>query len=173
MPARILRRVDLPVPLPPTRPVRSSGVMSQLASSKRSFWPKRLPAEERWSMLLLFSHLAEEGGFEWPRLDVVGQVVADFQFDDLRGLFGLRFVDEDGGVAGEVIAGGEVIFAPPEGVGEADGHAGFGGEGERLGVGGFVGHESDVELSRSGGAAARDVEQSSASDVGAGGDIKG
>jgi len=37
--AEDLRRVDLPVPLPPTRPVRSSGVMSQLASSKRSFWP--------------------------------------------------------------------------------------------------------------------------------------
>src|SRR5207248_8822289 len=56
MPARILSRVDLPVPLPPTRPVRSSGVMSQLASSKRSFWPKRLPAEESWSIPLLFSH---------------------------------------------------------------------------------------------------------------------
>ena len=56
MPPRILRRVDLPVPLPPTRPVRSSGVMSQLASSKRSFWPKRLPAEESWSIPLLFSH---------------------------------------------------------------------------------------------------------------------
>ena len=47
----------MPVPLPPTRPVRSSGVMSQLASSKRSFWPKRLPAEESWSIPLLFSHL--------------------------------------------------------------------------------------------------------------------
>src|SRR4051794_22031748 len=56
MPARILSSVDLPVPLPPTRPVRSSGVMSQLASSKRSFWPKRLPAEESWSIPLLFSH---------------------------------------------------------------------------------------------------------------------
>jgi hypothetical protein len=31
--------------------------MSQLASSKRSFWPKRLPAEESWSIPLLFSHL--------------------------------------------------------------------------------------------------------------------
>ena len=48
------RSVDFPVPLPPTRPVRSSGVMSQLASSKRSFWPKRLPAEESWSMLFYF-----------------------------------------------------------------------------------------------------------------------
>src|ERR1700722_16027126 len=54
MPARILRSVDLPVPLPPTRPVRSSGVMSQLASSKRSFWPKRLPAEESWSIPFYF-----------------------------------------------------------------------------------------------------------------------
>ena len=54
MPARILSRVDLPVPLPPTRPVRSSGVISQLASSKRSFWPKRLPAAESWSILFYF-----------------------------------------------------------------------------------------------------------------------
>src|ERR1700761_1853692 len=54
MPARTLSRVDLPVPLPPTRPVRSSGVMSQLASSKRSFWPKRLPAAESWSISFYF-----------------------------------------------------------------------------------------------------------------------
>src|SRR5271170_7378931 len=63
MPARIFRSVDLPVPLPPTRPVRSSGVMSQLASSKRSFWPKRLPAAESWSISLLFSHLEDDRGF--------------------------------------------------------------------------------------------------------------
>jgi hypothetical protein len=43
-PARIFSSVDLPVPLPPTRPVRSSGVISQFTSSKRSFWPNRLPA---------------------------------------------------------------------------------------------------------------------------------
>jgi hypothetical protein len=36
--------------------------MSQLASSKRSFWPKRLPAEESWSIPLLFSHWLGEGG---------------------------------------------------------------------------------------------------------------
>jgi hypothetical protein len=28
--------------------------MSQFASSKRSFWPKRLPAAESWSMLFYF-----------------------------------------------------------------------------------------------------------------------
>jgi hypothetical protein len=28
--------------------------MSQLASSKRSFWPKRLPAEESWSIPFYF-----------------------------------------------------------------------------------------------------------------------
>jgi hypothetical protein len=28
--------------------------MSQFASSKRSFWPKRLPAEESWSIPLYF-----------------------------------------------------------------------------------------------------------------------
>src|SRR6185437_10849452 len=54
MPARILSRVDLPVPLPPTRPVRSSGVMSQLASSKSSFGPNRLPAAESWSIDFYF-----------------------------------------------------------------------------------------------------------------------
>src|ERR1035441_6917166 len=53
-PARILRMVDWPVPLPPTRPVRSSGVISQLTSSKRSFWPKRLPAAESWSIDFYF-----------------------------------------------------------------------------------------------------------------------
>ncbi len=44
MPPRILRRVDLPVPLPPTRPARSWGVMSQETFSKSSLGPKRLPA---------------------------------------------------------------------------------------------------------------------------------
>ena len=29
MPAMVLSKVDLPVPLPPTKPVRSLGVMSQ------------------------------------------------------------------------------------------------------------------------------------------------
>ena len=38
----------------PTRPVRSSGLMSQFASSKRSFWPKRLPAAESWSICFYF-----------------------------------------------------------------------------------------------------------------------
>jgi predicted AlkP superfamily pyrophosphatase or phosphodiesterase len=42
MPARIFSSVDLPVPLAPTRAVFSSGVMSQLAFSNRSLWPKRL-----------------------------------------------------------------------------------------------------------------------------------
>jgi len=54
MPPMIFRRVDLPVPLPPTKPVRSSGLMSQFASSKRSFWPKRLPAAESWSICFYF-----------------------------------------------------------------------------------------------------------------------
>jgi hypothetical protein len=65
MPASTFNRVDLPVPLPPTRPVRSSGVMSQLASSKRSFGPKRLPAEESWSICFYFrisSGLEEDQG---------------------------------------------------------------------------------------------------------------
>src|SRR5258708_6867948 len=40
--------VDLPVPLPPTRPVRSRGVISQSQSSNRSLWPKRFPAPWSW-----------------------------------------------------------------------------------------------------------------------------
>src|SRR5579863_8707098 len=43
-PARIRSNVDLPVPLPPTRPVRSPGVICQSIFSNRSLWPKRLPA---------------------------------------------------------------------------------------------------------------------------------
>jgi hypothetical protein len=35
-------------------------VMSQLASSKRSFWPKRLPAEESWSITSIFSFAGED-----------------------------------------------------------------------------------------------------------------
>ena len=34
--------------------------MSQLASSKRSFWPKRLPAEESWSVASIFSLVGED-----------------------------------------------------------------------------------------------------------------
>jgi hypothetical protein len=54
--------------------VRSSGVMSQLASSKRSFWPKRFPAEESWSIPLLFSHCAALLTMlvaEWPEAEAV------------------------------------------------------------------------------------------------------
>ena len=50
MPARTFSSVDLPVPLPPTRPMRSWGVISQSAFSKRSLWPKRFPAPESWIM---------------------------------------------------------------------------------------------------------------------------
>ena len=50
MPHRILSRVDLPVPLAPTRPVRSLGVISQSQFSKRSLWPKRFPAPWSWIM---------------------------------------------------------------------------------------------------------------------------
>src|ERR1700675_1173651 len=57
MPARTFMSVDLPVPLPPTRPMRSRDVMSQSAFSKRSLWPKRFPAPESWIMgLELSSH---------------------------------------------------------------------------------------------------------------------
>ena len=45
-----LEEVDLPVPLPPTRPVRSFGVMSQFTSSKSSFGPNRLPAADSCSI---------------------------------------------------------------------------------------------------------------------------
>jgi hypothetical protein len=55
MPARIFSSVDLPVPLPPTRPVRSSGVISQLTSSNNNFWPNRFPAAESWSIPPIFS----------------------------------------------------------------------------------------------------------------------
>src|SRR5580700_5012934 len=54
MPANTLSSVDLPVPLPPTRPVRSSGVISQFASSKSSLGPNRLPAAESCSINLYF-----------------------------------------------------------------------------------------------------------------------
>src|SRR5712692_993932 len=47
---RIFSRVDLPVPLAPTSPVRSLGVTSQSQFSNRSLWPKRFPAPESWIM---------------------------------------------------------------------------------------------------------------------------
>src|SRR5215469_2271601 len=59
MPARIFSSVDLPVPFPPTRPVRSLGVMSQLTSSKRSFGPNRLPAADSCNIQEPFSHLLQ------------------------------------------------------------------------------------------------------------------
>ena len=43
-----VRRLELP--LPPTRPVRSRGVISQSQSSNRSLWPKRFPAPCNWIM---------------------------------------------------------------------------------------------------------------------------
>ncbi len=62
MPASVFSRVDFPVPLAPTNAVRSPGVISQFAPSKRIRGPKRLPAEVSCSMqresLLLFSHFA-------------------------------------------------------------------------------------------------------------------
>src|SRR5438105_7788268 len=48
MPASTLSRVDLPVPLAPTSPARSFGVISQLRSSNRILGPKRFPAAESW-----------------------------------------------------------------------------------------------------------------------------
>src|ERR1700733_3638256 len=62
MPARIFSSVDFPVPLPPTRPVRSSGVMSQLAPSNNSLWPKRLAPSARCNICLL-SQMAWDAGF--------------------------------------------------------------------------------------------------------------
>src|SRR5260370_32746077 len=44
MPAITFSRVDLPVPLAPTRPARSLGVMSQSSPSNSSLCPNRLPA---------------------------------------------------------------------------------------------------------------------------------
>src|SRR5580704_13176110 len=49
-PASTLSRVDFPVPLAPTRAVRSLGVMSQSAFSNNTRGPNRLPAEESWSI---------------------------------------------------------------------------------------------------------------------------
>src|ERR1039458_9864668 len=48
MPARILRSVDLPVPLAPTMPARSLGVTSQSRFSKSVLGPKRLAAPVSW-----------------------------------------------------------------------------------------------------------------------------
>src|SRR5271156_6770389 len=100
-------------------------------------------------------------------LDVVREVVANLELDELGGFGTFGFVDEDGGVPGEVKAGREMIFAPPEGVGETDADAAVCDEGEWLGVGGFVGHQGDGELAGSGRTAAGDVKEPTASDVGA------
>ena len=50
MPARILSSVDLPVPLAPTMPMRSLGVIIQSTFSKRVLGPNRLPAPVSWIM---------------------------------------------------------------------------------------------------------------------------
>ncbi|OLB22716.1 MAG: hypothetical protein AUH15_05450 [Acidobacteriales bacterium 13_2_20CM_55_8] len=42
--------VDLPVPLAPTRPTRSRGVIIQSAPSNRSLCPYRFPAADNWIM---------------------------------------------------------------------------------------------------------------------------
>src|SRR6266581_2658866 len=64
MPARIFISVDLPVPLPPTKPIWSLDVISQSTFSKRSLWPKRFPAPESWIMGLELSSHKTSGA--WP-----------------------------------------------------------------------------------------------------------
>src|ERR1700704_4879193 len=50
MPANTFNNVDLPVPLPPTRPTRSPSFTTQLRPSKSVLEPKCFPAEESWIM---------------------------------------------------------------------------------------------------------------------------
>src|SRR5215472_4960599 len=82
MVARIFSSVDFPVPLPPTTPTRSLGVMSQSRPSNRSLWPNRFPAPESWIIgLLLFHHGDTEKGLGLEKLSpcLPGEVISAYR----------------------------------------------------------------------------------------------
>src|SRR3954451_16168969 len=72
MPAITFSRVDLPVPLPPTRPARSFGVISQSRPSNSSLWPNLFPAPVSCNIYQLFS-LSEK------KVERIGNIAFQFR----------------------------------------------------------------------------------------------